>query len=360
MAVNFQSKIALSFITLLAVLCLVLGVYLVHSLWTGAMAGIRSSLDRTAAFIVHDARSHYQAEGFGGVEDLVSRLNRGSADPAITWISPNGEVLVGPAAGAAVDRDVSATPEFRQAQAEGAASLHRYSVADGQEMYFAMYPVEAGGETIGFLRLGYPLAPVYETLQRAILGVLAALTLAVLVATILSALIARALSNRLHELSLAARRLAGGNWNDPVRTSGRDEVADLARTIDDLRQDLRSLFMSERSRSRLEGVNLTARELAHRLNNDLTITVGHLDLVADSPETPVDVRVRIQQALDGLERSLDDIRKFQQVVRVETKSTPSGLTLDLDRSVSLPRQVPTGATDRAPDVDPAETGPVLK
>lgn len=84
--------------------------------------------------------------------------------------------------------------------------------------------------------------------------------------------------------------------------------------------------------ARLDGVVLSARELAHRLNNSLTLAVGSLDLVQLKGSMPDDALDWIAQAQIGLKSAVRDIRKFQLVSRVETKETPAGPALDLDRS----------------------------
>jgi DNA-binding response OmpR family regulator len=84
---------------------------------------------------------------------------------------------------------------------------------------------------------------------------------------------------------------------------------------------------------RLEGVQLTARELTHRLGNRLELVVRVLELLqlqADS--LPEDVRELVQGAVPAIEGAVDDLTKLRQVVRVQTRVTPLGPALDLDQS----------------------------
>lgn len=88
----------------------------------------------------------------------------------------------------------------------------------------------------------------------------------------------------------------------------------------------------ELEQARLEGVRLTAREMAHLLNNDLAVAIGLVELLQDRSDLPIHVR----EVLDGTSASLDSaarhIARFQAVVRVATKQTPAGWSLDLERS----------------------------
>ena len=55
-------------------------------------------------------------------------------------------------------------------------------------------------------------------------------------------------------------------------------------------------------RAQLQAVSLAARELAHRLNNDLVLAVGTIDMLRDEPALRREVRELIAEAADGLER----------------------------------------------------------
>jgi DNA-binding response OmpR family regulator len=85
--------------------------------------------------------------------------------------------------------------------------------------------------------------------------------------------------------------------------------------------------------ARLEGVQLTARELAHRLGNQLWTVASVLELQQlQADALPESIQALIAQALPAIEGAVDDLAKLQQVVRVETRETPLGPALDLDRS----------------------------
>lgn len=118
----------------------------------------------------------------------------------------------------------------------------------------------------------------------------------------------------------------------PTREPGVRLVVSVGRDVTDCLEQERSRFRAEARRARLEGVILAARELSHRLNNSLTLAVGSLDMIQMQCPLPDDAQEWIERAQLGLESAVRDIRKFQRVSRVETKDTPAGPALDLDRS----------------------------
>jgi DNA-binding response OmpR family regulator len=91
-------------------------------------------------------------------------------------------------------------------------------------------------------------------------------------------------------------------------------------------------------RAQLDAIHLTAREMAHRLNNDLTLATGFLELLQyQRPDLTASQRALLADARAGLTRAVDTVERLHHVVRVTTRATPSGPALDLDRStVSTP------------------------
>src|SRR5262249_52871034 len=76
--------------------------------------------------------------------------------------------------------------------------------------------------------------------------------------------------------------------------------------------------------ARLQGVILTGRELSHLLSNDLAMTVGWIDLLRDHPDLPPELHEVVDDAVEGLERAIEHLRRLQQVNRVATRETPLG------------------------------------
>jgi CheY-like chemotaxis protein len=85
-------------------------------------------------------------------------------------------------------------------------------------------------------------------------------------------------------------------------------------------------------RAQLVAVTLAARELAHVLNNDLALPVGALELLKEDPDLVPHLRQIVEEAGAGLASAAGHVRRLQQVIRIQTKETPVGPALDLERS----------------------------
>ena len=69
------------------------------------------------------------------------------------------------------------------------------------------------------------------------------------------------------------------------------------------------------TRGRLDTLMRAGRELAHDLNNDLTMPIGALELLRERPDLPADVLELIAAAADDLNRVEGRVRAFQEVAR---------------------------------------------
>ncbi len=65
--------------------------------------------------------------------------------------------------------------------------------------------------------------------------------------------------------------------------------------------------------------------------------IGAVATLLSRADTPLDLRTMLGQAAAGLAAAEQHLRMLQQVVRIETKDTPVGPALDLERSAAAAR-----------------------
>src|ERR1700682_2898659 len=82
--------------------------------------------------------------------------------------------------------------------------------------------------------------------------------------------------------------------------------------------------------ARLEGVRLAARTLEHHLTNDLTLTVGYAELIAEDPELPERLRDMAHIVLESAQAAVQRVRRLRQVesVNLIDLGIPGGPLLD--------------------------------
>jgi GAF domain-containing protein len=113
----------------------------------------------------------------------------------------------------------------------------------------------------------------------------------------------------------------------PGRCFGPDDGETL-----ELLAGMAALMLVTLERAQVQAVSLASRELDHRLNNDLALAVGTIDLLRGHPALGRDLLLLVEDAAAGLQRVGEQLRRLQQVTRFQIRETPVGPALDLDRS----------------------------
>jgi signal transduction histidine kinase len=150
----------------------------------------------------------------------------------------------------------------------GSGGLERGRVErSGRSFAEVAFPV-AGAVVV----LSAPLGDVLESFDLLRKSLLVAGGVALLAAAVLAYLAAWGLTRRLRQLEAAAERIAAGDFSQPVVDRGRDEVTELARAFENMRERLAHL-----ERARREFI----QNASHELRTPLFSLGGFLELLED-------------------------------------------------------------------------------
>jgi signal transduction histidine kinase len=223
-------------------------------------------------------RLHGSWEGVGQAMDNVFDPRQGG-DPAIQLVDLTGHVLAG-------------RPTFPQGSVVSANDL-----AHG-------VPIDADGVRVGTLvrqnnDFGLPprgasfLGRINEALVLATVG-------AAVLALLIGWWLARALTRQLTELTVATRKIAGGDFGQQVAVRSKDEVGQLAESFNRMSTDL--------ARSRDIRRQMTA-DIAHELRTPLAIILGHTEALRDGviPATS-ETHALLHDEAVRLNRLVEDLR----------------------------------------------------
>ena len=141
----------------------------------------------------------------------------------------------------------------------------------------------------------------------------------------------------LHNVELRFRTAAGAVRDgmvsrELIEFGGEQCILSTLYDITDRKRVEAAVQEAKRLEGRLEGIILAAREMGHLLNNDLQIPVSTLELLDSELELPPELRAFLDRAKADLLAATQHLSQLQRVVRVETKETPFGPSLDLERS----------------------------
>ncbi len=210
-----------------------------------------------------------------------------------------GGVVLGDSAGAPVGRPRLVTPTVLAALR---GRPHAVILPGGKGLVEAAVPIRVGGSVIGAVRLTSSLSAVDQTLAEIwqLMGIGALVAAAV---TSLVALgLARTVTGPLGAIARAARELGRGRWEARVPVTTRDEVGEVADTINRMATELMRL---ERARAEFLG------GISHELRTPLTAIKGYavtlLDPQGGLPATERGYIGIIDREADRLGRLVDDL-----------------------------------------------------
>jgi signal transduction histidine kinase len=185
---------------------------------------------------------------------------------------------------------------------------------------FASVPLVADERPVGVAVFADTLSDVDDSVAVIRRQILLSGGIALAIALLAGYLVARALSARVNRLERAARRVAAGDFSNPIRADSSDELGRLAATFDDMQHQLARL---DRARKQF------IASASHELRTPIFSLGGFLELLADE-DLDEETRKQFLEQLRG------------QVDRMRTLATE---LLDLSRLESGALELRTEPTD---------------
>jgi two-component system phosphate regulon sensor histidine kinase PhoR len=294
-----------------------------------------------------------------GAWDALADLAGDAARARVTLISLDGQVLG--------DSNVSLADlprvenhahreEVQAALASGSGwAQRRSSTVDRRMLYLAKRARTADSQPV-IVRAAVPLIEVERALRRVreLLVITSALALAVAVA--LSALTSHVFGRSLRAITGAARQIAEGNLDVRIRPDTRDEIGQLASTLDQLADSLSSTLRALREeRDRLGGILAAMEEGVLVVDANRTIAMANPSarvLLLSAASSSTDAQARRDHASAPLEgRSLLEVVRSADmdaiVGRTLTDRVPASGEVAVDRP--RPRRLLVHSTPLAHD-----------
>jgi DNA-binding response OmpR family regulator len=109
------------------------------------------------------------------------------------------------------------------------------------------------------------------------------------------------------------------------------------RQVEMLREHRRAAAALEEA-ARVQGVLLASATVEHNLGNQLALTMGYAELLANDPRLDARLRPWAERALGGVESAVETLDKLRRIMRIEHSGMRGGPpVLDLERSSGEPR-----------------------
>jgi two-component system OmpR family sensor kinase len=297
---SIRGRIVVGYVALLAA-ALAISIVVTHQVLSGRLD---RDVDRALAQEIEELRSlaggtdPATGEPFGtdsaAILDTFLRRNVPGANEAFYTLVDGDEFLSSFDAPLSVWRDRQLVGRWTSVDGPERATV---DTAAGQMRYLAVPLQAADGPAAVFV-----VAHFLETDRDEILVVVRVLMVAAAVVLAASAVLAWSLAGRVlrpvRELTSTARSISETDLSRRIPVSGRDELAELGATFNEMVERLEQGFAQQRQ---------FLDDVAHELRTPITITQGHLELLGDSPDERRETVAIITEELDRMNRYVDDL-----------------------------------------------------
>jgi two-component system, OmpR family, sensor kinase len=164
---------------------------------------------------------------------------------------------------------------------------------------FLAVPVASSGGTSGvFVVAIFRDREAAEKTDPAIAGVAATGVIVLLIGSLLAWLLAERILTPVRKITQAARSISQSDLGRRIDVEGRDEIAGLASTFNDMLDRLEDAFKTQKH---------FMDDVGHELRTPLTIVRGHLETIDAEPKERTKVMALVADELARMSRLIDDL-----------------------------------------------------
>lgn len=319
---SFKSKLILSYALVILASFAFVAFFLDRNLEDNSLHNIQSSLIVQARLIEGQINADsIKIEDASSLESLV-RAAGSKTDCRITVINKKGIVL---ADSGKSERDIPSMenhinrPEVRTALTDNTGIDTRYSSTLNIDMLYVALPLKNKGEITGVLRLALPLVSVQKTLFTIRRIVVIGLAFALILAFIFGSIVAGNVIRPVNRMIQVSRKFAEGDFSRRILQSPKDEVGELANTLNKMAQDIED---------KIKEVKTQNQKIAAIFNSMIEGVI-----VVDEKGRIISINPTIEKMF-GVDKKDADGKVFLEVIRNNDISDVINNVLEKGESVS--------------------------
>ena len=169
--------------------------------------------------------------------------------------------------------------EVIKAVENGFGQSTRFSDTLNQDMKYVAVRVDRGGRVLGIVRFALPLSRVQPEIRSIYRIVLFGAVAAVIIALIVAYFVSRNITLPIRQMQETAQQIAKGDFGRRVRIKSKDELGELAKSLntmaDELQQKMENLRRMDRMRTDF------VANVSHELKTPLTLIRGYIETLED-------------------------------------------------------------------------------
>ena len=174
----------------------------------------------------------------------------------------------------------------------------KFTAADGADFVFAAYPVTRQTfqlNRVETIVLAVPRPGVIDVIQTFIWPLLIAAVLALLASLLTAIFMSRVISRPLVNMTIAARRISGGDYSQRIKPQGMKETKELAESFNRMSEDIELAQLKLRH---------FVADVSHELKSPLTAIQGFAQALLDGTAADDATKLKAAQIIDEESRRL--------------------------------------------------------
>ena len=212
--------------------------YTSHSLRKFYHNQVSNDLQARARLVEQQILPSLKKQSFQEIDSLCKKIGPISST-RITVILPDGEVIADSDKAISMMENHADRPEFEQALQKGSGRSLRFSNTLGTNMMYLALPVIEQNRILAVVRTSIPATAVDQQLKDIYKKIIWAGLVVAACAAVVSLIISRRISRPVEQMKETAKRFASGQLELRVPIPETAELADLARTLNEMARQLR-------------------------------------------------------------------------------------------------------------------------
>jgi two-component system phosphate regulon sensor histidine kinase PhoR len=270
---------------------------------------------RSNAILVGDILRADLIEGkFEDIQQKTRQLAE-KLDLRITVIDNQGRVLSDSEKDPSLLDNHKDRLEIIEAIKNGFGQSTRFSDTLNYDMRYVAVRIDQGDSILGIVRFALPLSQVQLEIRIIYRVVLFGAVAAVIIALTVAHFLSRSITLPIRQIRETAQQIAKGDYSRRIRLKGKDELAELARSLnimaDELQQKIENLKQMDRMKTDF------VANVSHELKTPLTIIKGYIETLEgramDDKEKSGKFISIIKEHSDRLGNIIDDLLRLSEL-----------------------------------------------
>jgi signal transduction histidine kinase len=257
-----------------------------------------------------DLLEHKDGSVQGKIKALAEKLNL-----RITVVDKQGKVLGDSDEDPSLMENHKDRPEIMKAVENGFGQSTRFSDTLEYNMKYVAVRVEDSGDILGVVRFALPFSEVQLQLQLIYRIVLFSAIVAVVIAFTVAYFLSRSITFPISRMQDAAQRIAKGDFSRKVEIKSRDELGQLAKSLNIMAAELQQKMENLRQMNKIR-TDFVAN-VSHELKTPLTLIKGYIETLQDRAINDKDKANRfvsiIKEHTNRLENIIDDLLSLSEL-----------------------------------------------